>query len=114
MTLPQVSIRTVRPYSGLVSRNGLVRDTYIGVLSIRVNVCADSPSRSNACNTVPNQAETSGLSDSPLLMNSSHPDCRRIAHSDTMDSRQVCRAQKNTACDIGWAWMGSHHDGQIT
>lgn len=38
ITAAHVSIRTVRPNSGDVSRNGLVRFTYVGVRSIRPNV----------------------------------------------------------------------------
>lgn len=114
MTAPQVSIRTVRANSGLVSRNGLVRFTYVGVFSIRPNVCSDRPSRLSACRMVPNHARTSGLSERPLLMNSSHPDWIRIAHSATMFSRQVCIAQMKIAWENGWAWIGRNHDGQMT
>jgi len=94
-------MRTVRPKNGDVSRNGLVRTTYVGVRSMRVNVCTLSPSRSSACRIVPNHARTSGLSESPLLMNSSQPDWMRIAHSATIDSRQVCIAHMKIACEIG-------------
>lgn len=103
MTCPHVSIRTVRPNIGEVSRNGLVRFTYVGVRNILPNVCGDNPSRSRACRTVPNHARTSGLSESPLLMNSNQPDCNLIAHSATMFSRQVCIAQMKMACENGCA-----------
>lgn len=113
-TVPTVSIRTVRAANGDVSRNGFVRDTYVGVRSIRPNVCSDNPSRSNACRIVPNHARTSVFNDSPLLMNSNQPDWIRIAHSATMFSRTVCNAHMKIACENGCAWIGNHHDGQIT
>lgn len=106
MTVPHDSIRTVRPTRGLVSSSGLVRVTYIGVLSIWKMFPLD-------CSSVPNHARISGLSDSALFTNSQMPDWIRSAHSATMFSSTVHRAHMNTAWENGWAWMGRNHDGQI-
>lgn len=113
ITCPQVSIRTVRIANGDVSKNGLVRFTYTGVLSIRWKVSMDSPSRSSARITVPNQVRKSRFSDAALLTNSQMPAWIRIADSATIDSSTVHNAHAYTAWENGCAWIGRYHDGQM-
>jgi hypothetical protein len=94
MIVPQVSMRTVLPHSGDVSRNGLVRTTYIGVLAISASDWSVMPP---AVISVPNQVRKSGLSEAMLSMNSQRPSCSRNAHSVIMFSMHVTMGPKNTA-----------------
>lgn len=111
MTAPHVSMRTVRPHSGEVSRNGLVRTTYIGVLAISASVSSEIPP---AVISVPNQVRKSGLSDAALSTNSQRPSCSRNAHSAIIDSKHVTMGPKNTAWENGWICNGKNHDGMMT
>lgn len=106
MTLPHDSIRTVFANSGDVSRNGLVRTTYIGVFS-RSMMFGLSSSR------FANQSRISGFKLVALLRNWLMPDWIRIAHSEIIVSMTVTRGATNTAWENSWAVIGMNHTGQI-